>query len=35
MQSIVWQFVLIGLIANITSVVLHAILIFAADLGFK
>ncbi len=33
-QSIVWQFVLIGLISNIVSATLHAILIFAANLGF-
>ena len=34
-QSLVWQFVLIGLVANCANIVLHALLIYAFNLGFK
>lgn len=34
LQSIVWQFVLIGFITNVINVILHAITIYGIGLGF-
>lgn len=33
-QSIVWQFVLIGFVSNILSIVLHVITIYGLKLGY-